>query len=271
MSSTHPAQAALAPTTRLRSRFPRYAKGLIRGGREVSFSSSRSIRFIITCRDIPPSILAVSILCTSAALTRPISASQPAPLKPARPAYFGCETTCSSQPTQRRTPAPPHSQRSSMLLLPMIRSLSQTILPLLAASTLVTAQDDSSANISPTSFAPPDPSPYVTATIFLPGSLHELPGGQHLAASIITAVCSILSLLSCITAILIYISLFPITNQPFQDVNQTAFAIGCMYAPVNASTSGPHGCSLQSSITVTGGESTLIYTYNPIVTTDNGM
>jgi len=28
---------------------------------------------------------------------------------------------------------------------------------------------------------------------------------------------------------------------------------------------------LQSTITVTGGESTLIYTYNPVVTTDDGM
>jgi hypothetical protein len=53
--------------------------------------------------------------------------------------------------------------------------------------------------------------------------------------------------------------------------NQTAYAIGCMYVAANASTPGPRGCALQSTITVTGGESTLIYTYNPIVTTDNGM
>jgi hypothetical protein len=44
-----------------------------------------------------------------------------------------------------------------------------------------------------------------------------------------------------------------------------------MYAAINASTPGTHSCGLQSSITVTAGESTLIYTYNPIVTTDNGM
>ena len=44
-----------------------------------------------------------------------------------------------------------------------------------------------------------------------------------------------------------------------------------MNIAANASTPGPQGCMLQSTITVTGGESTLIYTYNPIVTTDNGM
>lgn len=56
-----------------------------------------------------------------------------------------------------------------------------------------------------------------------------------------------------------------------KNVNQTAYAIACMFVAANASTPGPQGCSLQSTITVTGGESTLIYTYNPIVTTDNGM
>jgi hypothetical protein len=73
-----------------------------------------------------------------------------------------------------------------------------SILSLLAACTLVTAQE-STENAQPTSSAPPDPSPYPTATIFLPGSLHELPGnGMHLAASVITAV----SLVDCILHII---------------------------------------------------------------------
>jgi hypothetical protein len=55
-------------------------------------------------------------------------------------------------------------------------------------TTLATAQE-STENAQPTSSAPPDPSPYPTATIFLPGSLHGLPvNGMHLAASVITAV-----------------------------------------------------------------------------------
>jgi hypothetical protein len=65
-----------------------------------------------------------------------------------------------------------------------------SILPLLLAiyATLATAQE-STENPQPTSSAPPDPSPYPTATIFLPGSLHGIPGnGMHLAASVITAV-----------------------------------------------------------------------------------
>jgi len=86
---------------------------------------------------------------------------------------------------------------------------------------------------------------------------------MHLAASVITAVSSIYSL--------IYVSDNQTTKSFIQDVNQTAYAVGCMYAPINGSTPGTHSCGLQSSITVTGGESTLIYTYNPIVTTDNGM
>ena len=86
---------------------------------------------------------------------------------------------------------------------------------------------------------------------------------MHLAASVITAVSLIQNL----------IDVFEIQtiNTSTQDVNQTAYAVGCMYAPINGSTPGTHSCGLQSSITVTGGESTLIYTYNPIVTTDNGM
>ena len=85
---------------------------------------------------------------------------------------------------------------------------------------------------------------------------------MHLAASVITAVSLVDSTL--------VIHVTEITNSSIQDVNQTAYAVGCMYAAMNAST-GTHSCGLQSSITVTGGESTLIYTYNPIVTTDNGM
>jgi hypothetical protein len=62
-----------------------------------------------------------------------------------------------------------------------------------------------------------------------------------------------------------------LTFLKIKNENQTAYAIGCMSIAANASTPGPQGCMLQSTITVTGGESTLIYTYNPIVTTDNGM
>ena len=80
----------------------------------------------------------------------------------------------------------------STMLVHLMKTSS--ILSFLAACTLVTAQE-STENAQPTSSAPPDPSPYPTATIFLPGSLHELPGnGMHLAASVITAV----SLVDCI-------------------------------------------------------------------------
>ena len=73
----------------------------------------------------------------------------------------------------------------------MLFTLKQNIFLLLASSILATAtaQDSSAQDDLPTSSAPPDPSPYPTATIFLPGSLHELPGGgRNLAASVITAV-----------------------------------------------------------------------------------
>ena len=80
----------------------------------------------------------------------------------------------------------------STMLVHLMKTSS--ILSFLAACTLVIAQE-STENAQPTSSAPPDPSPYPTATIFLPGSLHELPGnGMHLAASVITAV----SLVDCI-------------------------------------------------------------------------
>jgi hypothetical protein len=139
-----------------------------------------------------------------------------------------------------------------------------SILSFLAICTTLATAQESTENAQPTSSAPPDPSPYPTATIFLPGSLHELPGnGVHLAASVITAVSLIDSNL--------FSSGDQRVNFSTQDVNQTAYAVGCMYAAVNASTPGTHSCGLQSSITVTAGESTLIYTYNPIVTTDNGM
>jgi hypothetical protein len=144
---------------------------------------------------------------------------------------------------------------------------------LLAASLLATvaAQEDSAVQDDvTTSSAPPDPSPYPTATIFLPGSLHGLPGdGRNLAASVIAAV----------SLVVVYVS-STITVRAIQkanissstkNANQTAYAIACMYNAANSSAPGPQGCSLQSTITVTGGESTLIYTYNPIVTTDNGM
>ena len=141
----------------------------------------------------------------------------------------------------------------------------RSILSFLAIHITLAAAQESTENAQPTSSAPPDPSPYPTATIFLPGSLHELPGnGMHLAASVITAV-------SLIDSILLYMELKQMTNLTTQNVNQTAYAVGCMYAAINASTPGTHSCGLQSSITVTAGESTLIYTYNPIVTTDNGM
>jgi hypothetical protein len=70
---------------------------------------------------------------------------------------------------------------------------SKTILKLLVASSILataTAQDDSTTqNDVPTSSAPPDPSPYPTAMIFLPGSLHGIPAdARNLAASVITAV-----------------------------------------------------------------------------------
>ena len=77
----------------------------------------------------------------------------------------------------------------------MLFKLSKHNVFLLLASLLLataTAQDSSTAQDDlPTSSAPPDPSPYPTATIFLPGSLHELPGdGRNLAASVVTAVSS---------------------------------------------------------------------------------
>jgi hypothetical protein len=151
----------------------------------------------------------------------------------------------------------------------MLFTLSRTNIFLLIASSILataTAQDSSAAqdDLSASS-APPDPSPYPTATIFLPGNLHDFPGDvRNLAASVITAV----SLLDIhftvdITNTLTYLSI--------KNENQTAYAIGCMYNAANSSAPGPQVCHLQSTITVTGGESTLIYTYNPIVTTDNGM
>jgi hypothetical protein len=139
-----------------------------------------------------------------------------------------------------------------------------SILSLIAICTTLATAQESTENARPTSSAPPDPSPYPTATIFLPGSLHGLPvNGMHLAASVITAVSLIHNLID--------VSEVQTIKPSTQDVNQTAYAVGCMYAPINGSTPGTHSCGLQSSITVTGGESTLIYTYNPIVTTDNGM
>jgi len=151
----------------------------------------------------------------------------------------------------------------------MLFSLSRTNIFLLFASSILataTAQDASAAqdDISASS-APPDPSPYPTATIFLPGNLHDFPGDvRNLAASVITAVSSINILITFnVTASL---TIFSVKNE-----NQTAYAIGCMYNAANSSAPGPQVCHLQSTITVTGGESTLIYTYNPIVTTDNGM
>jgi hypothetical protein len=150
----------------------------------------------------------------------------------------------------------------------------KTILTILTASLLTTvaAQEDSTVQDDiPTSSAPPDPSPYPTAMIFLPGSLHGLPGdGRNLAASVITAV----SLIMFLRSINICFRVRQTANifSSIKNVNQTAYAIACMYNAANSSApGGPQGCSLQSTITVTGGESTLIYTYNPIVTTDNGM
>jgi hypothetical protein len=72
---------------------------------------------------------------------------------------------------------------------------SKLILNILVASSILitaTAQDDSTTQDDlPTSSAPPDPSPYPTAMIFLPGSLHQhgIPANaRNLAASVITAV-----------------------------------------------------------------------------------
>jgi hypothetical protein len=80
------------------------------------------------------------------------------------------------------------------MLIHLMR-VSSTLHLLAIYTTLATAQE-STENAQPTSSAPPDPSPYPTATIFLPGSLHELPGnGMHLAASVITAVSLIDSML----------------------------------------------------------------------------
>lgn len=87
-------------------------------------------------------------------------------------------------PAQLTTPP-----RSIMLAL-IARNI--IILPLLVASFLATAtaQDSTTAQDGlSTSSAPPDSSPYPTAMIFLPGSLHDLPiDGRNLAASVITAV-----------------------------------------------------------------------------------
>jgi hypothetical protein len=201
------------------------------------------------------------------------SLSVPCPPRACKPpkqrphfAYLGCEITC--RPTH--TAEQRHLTRSSMLFAVLKR---KTVLTLLAASLLakVAAQEDSTVQDDiPTSSAPPDPSPYPTAMIFLPGSLHGLPGdGRNLAASVITAVSGIVNYV---------LSIFAVRSRQTanissstKNVNQTAYAIACMYSAANSSAPGPQGCSLQSTITVTGGESTLIYTYNPIVTTDNGM
>jgi hypothetical protein len=150
------------------------------------------------------------------------------------------------------------------------------ILPILAASliTTVAAQEDSTVQddiSSSSSSAPPDPSPYPTATIFLPGSLHGLPGdGRNLAASVIAAVSLVVVYVLKMSTgrAIVKANIFSSTK----NVNQTAYAISCMYNAANSSApGGSQNCGLQSTMTVTGGESTLIYTYNPIVTTDNGM
>jgi hypothetical protein len=75
----------------------------------------------------------------------------------------------------------------------MLFTLSKTNVFLLFASSIpatATAQASSTAQDDSSTFsAPPDPSPYPTATIFLPGSLHDFPGNaRNLAASVITAV-----------------------------------------------------------------------------------
>lgn len=67
-----------------------------------------------------------------------------------------------------------------------------SILPFLAACSLVLAQESTTQDASPKSIAPPDPSPWPTVSVFLPGSLHfhEMPGEEkNWAASVITAVC----------------------------------------------------------------------------------
>jgi hypothetical protein len=80
-------------------------------------------------------------------------------------------------------------------MLPYLTRLS-SILPLIAIYTSSATAQESTENAQPTSSAPPDPSPYPTATLFFPGSLHGLPGnGMHLAASVITAVSLIYSLI----------------------------------------------------------------------------
>jgi hypothetical protein len=84
--------------------------------------------------------------------------------------------------------AGPPIQYSTMLF-----SLSKQNIFLLFASSILataTAQDSTTAqDDASTSSAPPDPSPWPTATIFLPGNLHDLPGAaRNLAASVITAV-----------------------------------------------------------------------------------
>ena len=54
------------------------------------------------------------------------------------------------------------------------------------------------------------------------------------------------------------------TSLPSQNVNQTAYAIGCPSHRPNATTTlPPDNCRLPTSLTVTGGPSTLIYTYQP--------
>ena len=149
---------------------------------------------------------------------------------------------------------------------------------LLASSIIlatVTAQDSTTAqDAAATSSAPPDPSPYPTAMIFLPGNLHGVYGngltgdGKNLAASVITAV-SLIEEINAVVHVLHPRNILTFLSP--KNENQTAYAISCMQFAGNATTPGPQGCNLQSTITVTAGESTLIYTYNPLVTTDDGM
>lgn len=129
---------------------------------------------------------------------------------------------------------------------------------LLAYATLAPAQTLSlpASTTTSRSASPASPisqtSPYPTHSVFFPGDLPS--GATNLAASVITAVRS---------SDLPHIFILTLNSLYNQNINQTAYLIGCPTFPTNTSTTSPGNCELGTSLTVTGGPSTLIYTYHP--------